>query len=163
MQTLFAGQRLAERITIGTEDSLQAADGTSVSAFYDRWYRPQNTVISVVGDLDPVLFASMIEKYFGDWEKAGELAKAPDFGDPVAPDNADPANPVGETVVIVEPTLPRAFTFGYFRPWRQVDDTIVYNEGRLRESLALALINRRLEARARAGGSYLYAQAARAE
>jgi len=163
MQTLFAGQRLAERITIGTEDSLQAATGSSVSAFYDRWYRPQNTVISVVGDLDPVLFASMVEKYFGDWSKPGASAQAPDFGDPVAPANADPANPVGEAAVIVEPTLPRAFTFGYFRPWRQVDDTIAYNEGRLRESLALALINRRLEARARAGGSYLYAQASEAK
>lgn len=159
LKTLFAGQRLAERITIGTEDALNAANGKSVQAFYDRWYRPENTVISVVGDLDPVLFASLIEKYFGDWKGAGPSAKAPDFGDPVAPANADPANPVGEVAAIVEPTLPRSFTFGYFRPWRQVDDTIIYNEGRLREQLALALINRRLEARARAGGSYLYASA----
>ncbi|MBX7527253.1 M16 family metallopeptidase [Qipengyuania vesicularis] len=159
LRTLFAGQRLAERLTIGTEDSLQSADGASVSAFYDRWYRPENTVISVVGDLDPMLFAALIEKYFQDWNVAGTPALAPDFGDPVAPADADPSNPVGEVAVIVEPTLPRAFSYGYFRPWRQVDDTIVYNEGRLRDQLALALINRRLEARARAGGSYLYAQA----
>ncbi len=163
MQTLFAGQRLAERITIGTEDSLLAADGQSVRTFYNRWYRPQNTVISVVGDLDPVLFAAVLEKYFADWTVAGEAAPAPAFGDPLAPDGANPANPVGEVAVIVEPSLPRAFTYGYFRPWRQVDDTIVYNEGRLREQLALALINRRLEARARAGGSFLYAQASEAK
>ncbi|MBX7540217.1 M16 family metallopeptidase [Qipengyuania sphaerica] len=163
MQTLFAGQRLAERITIGTEDSLRAANGRSVSAFYDRWYRPENTVISVVGDLDPMLFAAMLEKYFGDWQVSGSVTPAPEFGDPVAPAGAKPSNPVGEVAVMVEPTLPRAFTYGYFRPWRQVDDTIVYNEGRLRESLALALINRRLEARARAGGSYLYAQASEAK
>ena len=159
LRTLFAGQRLAERITIGTEESLQSADGASVSAFYRRWYRPENTVISVVGDLDPMLFAALIEKYFQDWEVSGEPAVAPDFGDPIAPEGADPSNPVGEVAVIVEPTLPRAFSYGYFRPWRQVDDTVAYNEGRLRDQLALALINRRLEARARAGGSYLYAQA----
>ncbi|EDL48135.1 pitrilysin family protein [Erythrobacter sp. SD-21] len=158
LQTLFAGQRMAERITIGTEDSLQSASGASVQAFYDRWYRPENTVISVVGDLDPILFAATLEKYFADWKGSGTTTSAPDFGDPVAPSGADPANPVGEVAVIVEPSLPRAFTYGYFRPWRQVDDTIVYNEGRLRESLALQLINRRLEARARGGGSYLYAQ-----
>ena len=158
LQTLFAGQRMAERITIGTEDSLQGASGASVQAFYDRWYRPENTVISVVGDLDPILFAATLEKYFADWKVNGTTVPAPDFGDPVAPSGADPANPVGEVAVIVEPSLPRAFTYGYFRPWRQVDDTIVYNEGRLRESLALQLINRRLEARARGGGSYLYAQ-----
>ena len=159
MQTLFAGQRLAERITIGTEDSLESASGESVGAFYSRWYRPENTVISVVGDLDPVLFASLVEKYFSGWQATGAAASAPDFGDPVAPADADPANPVGDVAVIVEPSLPRALTFGYFRPWRQVDDTIIYNEGRLREQLALSLINRRLEARARGGGSYLYAQA----
>lgn len=159
MKTLFAGQRLAERLTIGTEDSLTAANGKSVKAFYDRWYRPQNTVISVVGDLDPNLFAAAIEKYFTDWKGSGAAAAAPDFGDPLAPKGADPANPVGQVAVIVEPTLPRGFTFGYFKPWRQVKDTIVYNEGRLREQLALQLINRRLEARARSGGSFLYAQA----
>ena len=163
LQTLFAGQRLAERITIGTEDSLQAATGRSVSAFYERWYRPENTVISVVGDLDPLLLATMVEKYFGDWTGEGPTVAAPAFGDPRAPAGVDRANPVGEVAVIAEPTLPRAFTYGYFRPWRQVADTVVYNEGRLREQLALALINRRLEARARAGGSYLYAQASEAK
>ena len=159
MKTLFAGQRLAERITIGTEDSLQAATGASVQAFYDRWYRPGNTVISVVGDMDPMLFASLIEEYFGGWQGKGPAVAAPDFGDPVPPANVAADNPVGEVAVIVEPDLPRSFTYGIMRPWRQVNDTIAYNEGRLREQLALALINRRLEARARANGSYLYAQA----
>ena len=159
LETLFAGQRLAERITIGTDESLRSATGASVQAFYDRWYRPENTVISVVGDLDPVLFASLIEKYFADWAVSGEPTPAPDFGDPLPPAGANGDNPVGDVAVIVEPSLPRAFTYGYFKPWRQVLDTIVYNEGRLREQLALQLINRRLEARARSGGSFLYAQA----
>ncbi len=43
------------------------------------------------------------------------------------------------------------------RPWEQVEDTIVYNQQILMDLLALQLINRRLEARARAGGSYLQA------
>lgn len=159
MKTLFAGQRLADRITIGTEDTLRAANGASVQGFYDRWYRPENTVISVVGDLDPNLLATMVEKYFAGWEVEGTPAAAPDFGDPQPPAGADPANPVGEVSVIVEPTLQRFLTFGYFRPWRQVNDTIVYNEGRLQEQLALLLINRRLEARARAGGSFVQASA----
>ena len=163
MQTLFAGQRLAERIIIGTEDSLQAANGASVQAFYDRWYRPENTVISVVGDLDPVLLATMVEKYFSGWSVEGTTTPAPEFGDPLAPRGADPANPVGNVKVIVEPTMQRVFTYGYFRPWRQVDDTVVYNEGRLRETLALQLIGRRLEAKARAGGNLLEANVSEAK
>ncbi|HEU4821063.1 MAG TPA: insulinase family protein [Qipengyuania sp.] len=157
-ETLFAGQLLASRSPIGTEATLKAATGRSVTGFYNRWYRPENTVISVVGDMDPMLLAAQVEKWFADWRGKGAVVPAPSFGDPVAPAGADPANPVGETAVLVEPDLPRNFTYAILRPWRQVDDTIAYNQGVLRDTLAQTLINRRLEARARAGGSYLYAQ-----
>ena len=157
---LFAGQRLANRVPIGTEATLGAATGASVSAFYKRWYRPENVVVSAAGDMDPMQLAAEIEKWFGDWQGEGPYVPAPDFGDPVAPPGADPANPVGEIGVVVEPDLPRSFSYAVMRPWRPVLDTVAYNEGLLRDALAQALINRRLEARARAGGSYLYAQVA---
>ncbi|MBX7482582.1 M16 family metallopeptidase [Qipengyuania qiaonensis] len=157
-EILFSGQRLADRVPIGTEESLRAATGKSVSAFYNRWYRPENVVVVAAGDMDPMRLAAEIEKWFGDWQGAGPLVPAPDFGDPVAPAGTDADNPVGEIGVIVEPDLPRSFTYAIMRPWRPVQDTIAYNEGLLRDALAQALINRRLEARARAGGSYLYAQ-----
>ena len=157
-ETLFAGQRLADRLPIGTEATLTAASGASVSAFYNRWYRPQNTVIVAVGDIDPNQLAAEVERYFGDWQGQGAATPAPDFGDPKAPAGADPANPVGEVATIVETGLQRNFTYAIMRPWRPVQDTIAYNEGLLRDTLAQALINRRLEARARSGGDYLYAQ-----
>ncbi len=157
-RTLFAGQLLANRNPIGTEETLNGATGGKVKAFYQRWYRPQNTVISVVGDADPQFLAATIEKWFGDWKGKGALVPAPSFGDPVAPEGVDTANPVGETAVMVEPDLPRSLTFAVLRPWRPVKDTIAYNQGILRDTLAAALINRRLEAHARAGGSFLYAQ-----
>ena len=157
-ETLFAGQRLASRNPIGTEATLDAARSKSVKAFYQRWYRPENAVISVVGDMDPVLLAAEVEKWFGDWKGEGAPSPAPEFGDPVAPAGADTANPVGETAVMVEPDLPRSFNYAILRPWRPVHDTIAYNQAILRDTLAQALINRRLETHARAGGSYLYAQ-----
>ncbi|MEZ5681973.1 MAG: insulinase family protein [Erythrobacter sp.] len=157
-ETLFAGQRLAVRLPIGTDETLNSASGTSVSGFYNRWYRPENTVIVAVGDIDPMQLAAEVERYFGDWKGKGAVTAAPNFGDPAAPAGSDPANPVGEVAAIVEPGLQRNFTYAIMRPWRPVQDTIVYNEGLLRDSLAQALINRRLEARARSGGDYLYAQ-----
>ncbi|UOR08634.1 insulinase family protein [Qipengyuania flava] len=157
-EVLFSGQRLATRTPIGTEETLGAATGDSVSAFYKRWYRPENAVIVAAGDMDPLQLAAEIEKWFGDWQGEGPAVPAPDFGDPVAPAGADPKNPVGEVGVVVEPDLPRSFTYAVMRPWRPVQDTVAYNEGLLRDALAQALINRRLESRARAGGSYLYAQ-----
>lgn len=156
--TLFAGQRLAVRLPIGTEATLNAATPAAVKAFHDRWYRPENTVIVVAGDGDPMVFAALVEQWFGDWQGKGKPVQAPDFGDPVAPAGADPANPLGEVAVSVEPDLPRTLTYAVMRPWRPVNDTIVYNQGLMLDALAQAIINRRLEARARAGGSYLYAQ-----
>ena len=157
-EVLFSGQRLATRTPIGTEETLGAATGDSVSAFYKRWYRPENAVSVAAGDMDPLQLAAEIEKWFGDWQGEGPAVPAPDFGDPVAPAGADPENPVGEVGVVAEPDLPRSFTYAVMRPWRPVQDTVAYNEGLLRDALAQALINRRLESRARAGGSYLYAQ-----
>ena len=156
--TLFAGQRLADRLPIGTEETLTGATAASITKFHEKWYRPENTVIVAAGDVDPVRLAQLVEQWFGDWQGKGPHVEAPDFGDPLPPEGATGDNPVGETAVMVEPDLPRSLTYAIMRPWRKVDDTIVYNEGLLLDSVAQALINRRLERRARAGGSYLYAQ-----
>ena len=155
---LYAGQRLATRLPIGTEATLTGATAETVQGFYNRWYRPENTVIVVAGDVDPMILAALTEKWFGDWQGEGPHVPAPDFGDPVPPPGAQGDNPVGETGVLVEPDLPRSFTYAVMRPWRPVQDTIVYNEGLMLDAVAQAIINRRLESRARAGGSFLYAQ-----
>jgi len=161
-RTFFAGQRLSTRNPIGIDETLIAANGSKVQSFYDRWYRPEKTVIVVSGDADPMILAGLVEQWFGDWEGTGEAGTAPDFGDPIAPAGAPIASgtdlPVGELGVAVEPDLPRSLTYAIMRPWRKVQDTIVYNEGLLLDALAQSIINRRLEARARGGGSYLYAQ-----
>jgi zinc protease len=161
-QTFFAGQRLAVRNPIGTDATLNGARGKTVKAFYDRWYRPENTTIIVAGDADPMVLAGLVEQWFGDWKGTGKPGVAPDFGDPVAPADAATAPgvpaPIGELAVGVEPDLPRSLTYAVMRPWRPVTDTIVYNEGLLLDAIAQAIINRRLESRARGGGSFLYAQ-----
>lgn len=157
-RVFYAGQPLAERSPIGTVATLQGAHQDAVRAFHQRWYRPDNTVIIVAGDAEPAQLAAMVRKWFGDWKVAGKPTPPPSFGDPVAPKDVDPANPVGETQVLVEPDLPRTVNYGILRPWRPVNDTIVYNQGLMIDALAQQIINRRLESRARAGGSYLVAQ-----
>jgi zinc protease len=154
LETLFGGQLLADRSPIGTVETLQAATSRSVRAFHDRWYRPENTVIVVVGDYPREYLASLVEKWFADWKAAGKPAQAPDFGAPKAPPGADPALPVGETRVVVEPGQPRGFTFAYVRPYRQVIDNLEYNRGNLLDAVAMAVINRRLETRARGSASF---------
>ncbi|NQX93871.1 MAG: insulinase family protein [Erythrobacter sp.] len=160
-RTFFAGQRLSERNPIGTVETLEAATGAQVEDFYRRWYRPENTVVVVAGDADARLLAGLVEQWFGDWEGRGEGAVAPDFGDPLPPEGTVAAAgtgwPIGQLGVAVEADLPRNLTYAIMRPWRKVDDTIVYNEGLLLDALSQAIINRRLESRARSGASFLYA------
>ncbi|MCB2067886.1 MAG: insulinase family protein [Erythrobacter sp.] len=155
--TLFAGQRLAERMPIGTVETLQAATAQGVQAFHRRWYRPENAVVVLVGDADVNVLAAMVERHFADWQGQGPHVPAPDFGDPVAPAGADPANPVGEVAVVVEPGLPRTVSYGVMRPWVQIVDNLEYNRRNLLFDVGAAVINRRLENRARAGGSFLQA------
>lgn len=156
-ELLYAGQRLAERPPIGTVESLQSATPEAVQAFHHRWYRPQNTVVVMVGDASPQVLAALVERNFSDWNVTGDVTPEPDFGDPQTPVGADPANPVGETSVIVEPGQARGITFAVLRPWEEVTDNLEYNRGLLIDSVAEAIINQRLEERARAGGSYLFA------
>ena len=156
-QVFYAGQPLADREPIGTVESLTSATPQSVRAFYQRWYRPDNVAVIVAGDVDPAMLETYIKKWFGDWKATGKLVPAPSFGDPVAPKDVDSSNPVGETRVLVEPDLPPSLMYAILRPWRQVNDNIVYNQGLMIDSIAQAIINRRLESKARAGGSFLSA------
>jgi zinc protease len=157
-QTLFAGQKLAVRPVIGTDATLAAANETTVRAFHSRWYRPERAVVVAAGDADPRLLEGLVRKHFATWPTRGLPAPVPPFGDPLPPKGSKAPNPVGEVKVLVEPELPRSITYAVLRPWRPVRDTIVYNQGIMTASLAQAIINRRLEARARAGASFLAAQ-----
>ena len=156
-EVFFTDQRLADRQPIGTVEALEAATPASVRAFHSRWYRPENTVVVMVGDASPQVLAAMVERYFTDWQVSGTPTPAPDFGDPQVPAGADPANPVGTTAVLVEPTQPRGLTFAILRPWEGVVDNLEYNRGLLIDSIAQAIVNRRLEENARSGASYLAA------
>jgi zinc protease len=156
-ETFFAGQLLAARSPIGTVEALQGATPASVQAFHKRWYRPDKAVVVMVGDADPRRLAELVERYFSDWQASGDPAQDPAFGDPKAPAGADAANPVGDVRVLAEPGQPRAMTYAIMRPWREVTDNLEYNRGLLIGSIAEGILNRRLETRARAGGSYLYA------
>lgn len=149
--TFFAGQPLADRSPIGNIKTLEAATAPAVAAFHDRWYRPERAVVIVVGDLDPDVFEELVAKNFADWQGTGPAPAEPDFGKP------DPSQPA--TRAIVEPGLPPAVSMAVLRPWIFHDDTVEFNQKRLVDTLALRLISRRLESRARAGGSFVQASA----
>jgi zinc protease len=150
LAAFFAGQPLANRSPIGTIKTLEAATAEGVKTFHDRWYRPERAVIVISGDLDPALFERLVAKNFSGWQGNGPKPAEPDFG---KPDGAQPA-----TAVVAEPSLPPIVGLAVLRPWKYQDDTIIMNQNRLVDSVAARVISRRLETRARAGGSFIQAE-----
>ena len=150
-ETFFAGQPLADRSPIGTPETLAAATAASVTAFHDRWYRPERAVVIISGDMDPAVFEAQIVRHFADWKGVGAAEPAPAFGTPQAGKI--------ETAALVEPALPPVVSLAYLRPWTVGDDTVIFNQKRMIDMIAIRIVNRRLETRARGGGSFISASA----
>lgn len=51
---------------IGKMVDLDAAEVADVQAFFDKYYKPSNAVLVVVGDIDQKEAMKMVEEYFGD-------------------------------------------------------------------------------------------------
>ena len=147
--TMFAGQPVATRSPIGTTKTLEAATQASLRTFHDKWYRPERAVVVISGDVDPVLLESLVDKNFSSWKGVGPNPADPDFG---APSDKSP-----KTGVLVEPGIPTRVSLGVVRGWKFNNDTVIFNQKRLVDLLAVQIINRRLESRARSGGSFVAA------
>jgi len=145
-ELFYAGQLFAERPVIGTVETLNGATADSVRAFHQRWYRPERATLVVVGDLDPALFEAQIAKHFAAWKGDGPNPATPDFGKP------DPAKPT--SAALVEPTMPPLLSMAVLRPWTVFQDTVKFNQERMIDFIALRIINRRLESRARSGAAF---------
>lgn len=148
-ETLFAGQPLASRSPIGTIKTLEAATAEKVRGFHDRWYRPERAVVIIAGDVDPAMLERLVAKNFAGWKGKGSNPADPDFGKP------DPAKPVARATS--EAAIPPLVQVGVMRPWVYRDDTVLFNQKRMVDVIALRVISRRLEARARNGGSFIEA------
>ncbi|MBW4560620.1 MAG: insulinase family protein [Mojavia pulchra JT2-VF2] len=81
--------------TFPTEKSLRRIKREDVIAFKAKHYRPDNTVLVLVGDFDPQQVRSLIKTEFGDWQVSGQ-----------PPTLKYPKAPILEKVVRVNPVLP---------------------------------------------------------
>lgn len=82
MRELAFDNHTYSHTTMGYLDDIKAMPGYydySLS-FYDRFYRPENSILLVVGDADPEEVFTLAEKYYGDWEpgyQAPTIAEEP--------------------------------------------------------------------------------------
>ena len=61
--------------TIGSMADLGAASLDDIRQFFDTWYRPDNAVLTLVGDFNPREARQLIEKYFGEIDPGRNFPK----------------------------------------------------------------------------------------
>jgi zinc protease len=83
-QPAFIAGRVFPRIVYGadhpfgqytTEDSFKAITRDDVIAFYQTYYQPGRTLVSVTGDVDAAKVKATVERSLANWGKAGEKPK----------------------------------------------------------------------------------------
>jgi zinc protease len=71
------GSLLNQRLPIGIDQVIKAADKRLLKGFYDRWYRPDNMALVIVGDMDSKLTEALVKKTF-----SGLTSRKKTFGKP---------------------------------------------------------------------------------
>lgn len=138
---LLADSRYAERLPIGDMDIVRGAPRAEFLSFYDRWYRPDNMALVVVGDIPIARMERMVHTHFDALERPDTPLHRPTFA---VPDHegrrisiASDREATRSTVSIYLPGAPKPFeTVGDYRDL-------------LRRALFASIINERLREIAR--------------
>jgi zinc protease len=95
--------------TLGFLEDIEAMPGyyDYSLGFFDRFYRPENTILLVVGDVDPERVAALARRFYGDWKKGYKPADIP-----AEPPQTEPRE---ASIDWPGPTRPQLM-FGYHSP-----------------------------------------------
>ena len=84
---IYPGSKYGERMPIGLMSVIDSFKPSTLRAYYQKWYRPDNQAIIVVGDIDVNHTEAMVKQYFGGIKVAANAAQVvPEQ----VPDNEDP-------------------------------------------------------------------------
>jgi zinc protease len=130
------GSRYAERLPIGTAESIRSATPAKLRRFYQDWYRPDLMAVVAVGDFDPARIEQLIVRQFGDNPRRAN--PRPRLVADVPP-NAEPL-----VAVATDPEATRSsVTVLFKRPHEQTRTVGDYRRALLQE-IYLAMLNGRL-------------------
>jgi zinc protease len=135
LEFLHKGQRLPERIPIGTVEVLKTAPASRIADFYGAWYRPERAVFVAVGDFDVDTMEQKVREAFAGWSPRGPARPEPPHG-PVAPRGP-------EARLVVEPGVNPTLQVTWISPPDLSPDTLGKRRTDLIETLGLAVLNRR--------------------
>ena len=141
LEFLLPGSHVAQRLPIGTHESLEKASAEGLKAFWKREYVPGHTTLFVIGEFDPDLVETKIRERFSSWQ-AAPVQPQPRPG-PVTPDAADLAD------VHIDPALSERVTVSRKGKWLDEPDSLAQRREDLLREIGYAIVNRRLLRRSR--------------
>ena len=144
----YAGTRITERFPIGTEETLRKADSKSLRSFYDSWYRPENMILVVVGDVNVDLVGKLVVERFNPLGAPAINPDCYDFGE---------VEEIGEHFLYVyEPEIGSTeITIGTSWNIMPEADTIKRQQVEIKKYTAVLLFRNRLKQIVRQTGSPL--------
>ena len=144
---MLAGTRAADADVPGTDETLGKANAERLRAFYDRWYRPERTIIVIVGDANPAVLEEALRRHFGAWSGKGSAPDEPDYG--------TPATPKATSAVITDPQAPNQLTLSWVTQHDDRPETYATEAADLTRGVAVQILSRRINRKAREGASFL--------
>jgi zinc protease len=103
----FAGSVYEGRNPIGDDEAITTMTPERMRRFYDRWYRPDNAAIVVVGDIDVDAVEQLVGERFADLAPRGDSTPRPDMPVAIAAEpRAEIVTAPDLTTAQVELTLP---------------------------------------------------------
>lgn len=150
------GTLVARRMPIGTPEVIRSAPAERIRDLYRRFYRPDRSVLIVTGDIEPDLIEASIRERFSDWQPAGPKEAEPVTG------TINPDRPTS-TAYFRDPDVPTSVSLFATKPADTSPDSARKRERSILETLANAVLSRRLSKLARQedppilGGSAGYA------
>ncbi len=139
----YPGSKVAQRMPIGTPESLASASSGGLKAFWAREYVPEHTTLYVIGDFDAALVEAKIKDRFGSWQ--GAKAEPKPKGGPVTIEAKNQAD------VYIDPALSERVSITRKGPYLTEPDTLAQRKENLLRQIGYAIVNRRLLRRTREG------------
>ncbi len=132
---IFKDSRYAERLPIGTKESIETATPEAIRRFYEDWYRPDLMAVIAVGDFDPDVIEGLVRQHFEGLEPAADPRPRTMFDVPDQPGT--------DFAIATDPELPNTSVAVFYKTELGSDGTV----GDYRRGLVEALYNSMLNAR----------------
>ncbi|MCL2007011.1 MAG: insulinase family protein [Treponema sp.] len=141
---LFRDSLYAERHPIGLLSVLETATAEQLQGYYERWYRPENMAIIIVGDFDGAYLEASLEQHFPN--RAGTHTGTSNGFERPRHDLRRPQRGSLESLIITDDELTRSLVTLYWKrlPGGREQNLITYREGII-DTLISVMLSLRFE------------------